>query len=188
MIKIRKKREVEEVNSSSMADIAFLLLIFFLVTTTMEVVMGIEHTLPPAVEEDAEITPQLARNTFVVKLRTADGIVLAGTEGNKNPIPVSDLKDLAKRFLSNNGKDPLFSVSPQKAVISLQPERDTDFKTYLATLDQLQAAYNELRAEKLKISIDEYLMLDKKDPEDNALLELAAKEYPFTLSEAELNN
>lgn len=185
MIKIRKKREAEEVNSSSMADIAFLLLIFFLVTTTMAVDLGIELTQPPIPDTSEPPKPNAPKNVFKVILRKADGSVLAGSGGNAQIITVSELKENAKRFLDNNGVDPTMSDSPKKAVISLQSNRGTDFKTYIATIDQLEAAYHELRAEKLKISVEDYLKLDKTDPEQNAMLIQAGKAYPWTLSEAE---
>ena len=89
------------------------------------------------------------------------------------------------KILSTTGKNPEMSDSPKDAIISFKADRGSNFKSYLAVTDDLLAAYNELRADYLKISIEEYLALDPTDAEDNSMLKQAKREYPATLSEAE---
>ena len=104
------------------------------------------------------------------------------------PTEISELKEKTKEFLSNNGVKPSLSESPDVAVIPYTADRGTSFKTYVEVLDILLAAHHELRAEYLKISVDEYLRLDPKDPEENALIKLAKAKYKITISEQEPND
>lgn len=182
MIRI-KKRQKEEVNSSSMADIAFLLLIFFLVTTTIANVKGLRLILPEKQEEEKEIEQMVARNMMEVILNSNNNLLVKG-----KPTELEQLKEDAKKFLNNKGVNPELSESPQDAIISFKTDRGTNAKTYIAVLDLLKGSYHELRAEYLNISVDEYLKLDPEDAEQNALLLNAKNEYPLTLSEAEPND
>ena len=176
------RRPTEEVNASSMADIAFLLLIFFLVTTTIVNEKGVRVAIPKIPEEEVDV-PTPGRNMFVVILNSNNDLLVE----NK----IMDIKDLryeTKRFLNNRGKDATMSTSPAKAIVSFKADRGTNFKTYLQTWDELQGAYNELRADYLGLTIDEYLALDPTDPEDNLMIKEAKGEYPPTLSKAEPND
>ena len=136
-------RALPEINAGSMADIAFLLLIFFLVTTTMDQDTGIARKLPPIAEEEQETPPEIkAKNIYVVLINSNNQLLVEGewTE-------ISQLKDGAKKFIDNNGVDPASSDNPQKAIISLQNDRGTEYMTYIRVQNELAAAYNELRNE-----------------------------------------
>ena len=143
------KRAAPEVNAGSMADIAFLLLIFFLVTTTIEVDSGINRKLPP-IEESEEDVVIKQKNIFTVLLNGKDQLLV-----EDELMELEDLREAAVDFLDNGGdgscsycngkKDPKSSDNPDKAIISLKNERETTYKTYIAVQNELVAAYNELR-------------------------------------------
>jgi len=148
------RREVPEVNAGSMADIAFLLLIFFLVTTTIEKDSGIARQLPPLEENDDEVNIR-ERNLFIVNVNKNDEILV-----NEIPMELKDLRQAAIEFIDNGGapngtadycdfcqglRDPKSSDNPDKAIISLQNDRLTSYKMYIAVQNELVAAYNELR-------------------------------------------
>jgi biopolymer transport protein ExbD len=143
------KRAAPEVNAGSMADIAFLLLIFFLVTTTIETDSGINRKLPP-IEDNTEPPVIKQKNIFTVLLNGQDQLLVEDE--------VMELKDLRKAaidFLDNNGdgscsyckgkKNSESSDNPDKAIISLKNDRKTTYKTYIAVQNELVAAYNVLR-------------------------------------------
>lgn len=168
-----------EVNAGSMADIAFLLLIFFLVTTTIASDKGIRVLLPPKKENQDEIKIK-QRNIFNIQINSKD-MLLAEDEPSK----ISDLKAKVKKFVLNNGKDPDSSESPQKAIVSLKADRGTSYEMYVAVVDELKIAYNELRAEHLNISFDKYSSLDPKHEDHKEMLSRARKEIPYQVSDAE---
>ncbi|TDQ32335.1 ExbD/TolR family protein [Zeaxanthinibacter enoshimensis] len=143
-----------EVNAGSMADIAFLLLIFFLVTTTIETDSGLDRMLPPIEPpEDNVVIKQ--KNIFTVNINK-NGQLLVEEE-------LTDLRDLrskAMAFLDNGGapsgspeycsyckgkRDPDSSDNPSKAIISLKNDRETKYATYITVQNELVGAYNELR-------------------------------------------
>jgi len=135
-------RPVQEVNAGSMADIAFLLLIFFLVTTTIDTDKGISIKLPPMPEEnqpknDIRIKE---RNVLQVLVNANDMLLVDG-----QPSDIKALKRLAKDFVDNPSKNPELSESPQKAIISLKNDRGTSYNIYIQVHNELKAAYNELR-------------------------------------------
>ena len=146
------KRSAPEVNAGSMADIAFLLLIFFLVTTTIETDSGLNRKLPPIEEiEDPPIIKQ--KNIFTVVVNKNNQLL-----AEEELTDISDLRALAVEFLDNGGgegeeacdycqgdRDPRSSDNPDKAIISLKNDRETSYKVYIAVQNELVAAYNELR-------------------------------------------
>ena len=136
------RRGLPEINAGSMADIAFLLLIFFLVTTTMDQDTGIARKLPPMPEEEMqEDDSQIhARNIYTVLINSYNQLLVEG-----ELMDISQLKDGAKKFINNNGIDPNSSENPEKAIISLQNDRGTEYMTYIRVQNELAAAYNELR-------------------------------------------
>ncbi len=147
------KREIPEVNAGSMADIAFLLLIFFLVTTTMDSDTGLARTLPPIVPADEPPPPPIReRNVFAVLLNSQNQLLVEG-----EPMDISDLKEAAKEFIENPERKeelPTFKevevpilgvIEVSKGIISLQSDRGTEYQAYLMVQNELAAAYNELR-------------------------------------------
>jgi biopolymer transport protein ExbD len=138
-----------EVNAGSMADIAFLLLIFFLVTTTIETDAGLDRMLPPMEPPDENVVIK-QKNIFTVNINKS-GQLLVEEE-------LTNLKDLRKKavaFLDNGGdgtcnycrgrKDEASSDNPTKAIISLKNDRETKYGTYITVQNELVGAYNELR-------------------------------------------
>ncbi len=143
-----------EVNAGSMADIAFLLLIFFLVTTTIETDAGLDRMLPPIEPPDEDVVIK-QKNIFTVNINK-NGQLLAEEE-------LTDLKDLRAKaiaFLDNGGapqgtpeycnyckgkRDANSSDNPQKAIISLKNDRETRYGTYITVQNELVGAYNDLR-------------------------------------------
>lgn len=147
------KRSAPEVNAGSMADIAFLLLIFFLVTTTIETDTGLNRKLPPI--DDTESTPPIIRqrNMFTVLINGRNQLMV-----KDELMELKDLRKAAVEFLDNGGgtgndactyckgkKDPTSSDNPDKAIISLKNDRETKYSTYISVQNELVAAYNELR-------------------------------------------
>lgn len=143
------KRAAPEVNAGSMADIAFLLLIFFLVTTTIETDTGINRKLPP-IDDNQEDVIIKEKNIFTVLINNQDQLLVEDER-----MELKDLRKAAIEFLDNDGdgscnychgkKDPTSSDNPDKAIISLKNERETSYKMYVSVQNELVAAYNELR-------------------------------------------
>ncbi len=186
------KRELQEVNAGSMADIAFLLLIFFLMTTTMDADKGLSRMLPPPVPvEEPDTPPVKERNVFEV-LINANNLLLVENQY----MDLVNLKDATKEFLQN----PLnlstlpelemmevnfFGVFPvaKNAVISLQSDRGTQYQMYLNVQNELQAAITDLRNE---ISMKQF---NKKYDDLNEEQQEAVRViYPQRISEAEPRN
>ena len=180
MIKVKRKKKTAEVNSSSMADIAFLLFIFFLITTTITVFKGVELMMPPPKDDSEPPKPLQENNVFKVLLNSQDRLLV-----ENQPYEVSDIKAYAKRFITNEGKNPELSDSPKKAIISLRVDRGTSYSVYVAVLNELEAAYHELYSEYLNITVDEFLSLDLSKKTDQTKKKIANKKYPWNLSLAE---
>lgn len=147
------RRSAPDVNAGSMADIAFLLLIFFLVTTTIETDSGISRKLPPWQDEEQEPPVIKQRNIFTVLVNRNNELLVEDEE-----MEIEELRQAAFEFLDNGGGtgdeacdfcqgpgDPDLSVNPQKAIISLVNNRGTEYGTYIAVQNELVAAYNQLR-------------------------------------------
>ena len=143
------KRAAPEVNAGSMADIAFLLLIFFLVTTTIEKDSGITRKLPP-IEESEEDVIIKQKNIFTVLINKNDQLLV-----EDEVMEIKNLRKAAVEFLDNNGdgscsfcqgkKDGASSDNPDKAIISLANDRETSYAAYISVQNELVAAYNQLR-------------------------------------------
>jgi biopolymer transport protein ExbD len=134
----REDRDEAEIPTAGMADIAFLLLIFFLVTTTINVDTGIGMTLPPKLK-DQQPPPVKDRNLFKV-LVNAQGELLVEEE----PASIGQLRDRVKKHVTNYGNDPDLAVSPDKAVISIKTDAQTPYDTYIKVLDEVWMAYREI--------------------------------------------
>ena len=182
-------RSTPEINGGSLADIAFLLLIFFLVTTTMNVDTGLARMLPPMPEDEQTDTEQdvKQRNIFTVLINKSDRLLVEG-----QPMEVSMLKEEAKKFIVNPNDDidlpekqpteiEFFgTVEVSKGVISLQNDRGTSYRMYMLVQNELVAAYNELRDE---LSRTKFGKLYNDLPEDQQ--KAIQKVYPQRISEAE---
>ncbi|NHN26991.1 biopolymer transporter ExbD [Flavobacterium jejuense] len=196
------KREAPEVNAGSMADIAFLLLIFFLVTTTIGVDQGINRLLP-RYEENPPVPPINERNIMRVLVNRDNQLLV-----NEKPMDIKDLRQAAIEFLDNNGKqecayclgkkDPNSSDGPDDAVISLMNDGQTTYQTYIAVQNELVAAYYFLRDRESmrrfnkKYTEIEYVANDPASKAQEGLVEelqpkvkLIQDLYPMRLSEAE---
>jgi len=197
------KRSAPEVNAGSMADIAFLLLIFFLVTTTIETDRGISRKLPPIPPEN-EVPPIIKqKNIFTVIVNRNNDLLV-----EDQVMKLSELRNAAKDFLDNGAgqgeeacsyckgpRDPASSDNPTKAIISLVNDRQTEYRTYISVQNELVAAYNELRnRESQRLFGMDYTEMEAKfnDPNYNGNKEKLEKQidevkemYPQKLSEAE---
>ena len=175
----RGSRQSSEVNAGSMADIAFLLLIFFLVTTTIASDKGIAVLLPPKKENQDDVKMK-QKNIFNILINSQDQML-----AEDNPTELSEIKEQVKEFVTNRGRKEDLSESPEKAVVSLKTDRGTSYEMYISVLDELKTGYNELRAEFLGLSLEEYNDLDDKNPDEKDMLKRARKEYPYQVSDAE---
>ncbi len=200
----RNKRSAE-VNSSSMADIAFLLLIFFLVTTTIATNKGLMLQLPPKPDPN-QPPPDInknKRNIFKVLVNSQDRLLVEDEPLND----VKLLKGMVKDFVLNFGnpdeegrmlynslpnslrakahRDPSSSDHPKEAVVSFKTDRGTSFEMYTAVLDQLQGAYYEIYGERVGINAEDFRNLDRRNPEDKRKYEMARDGLPMNISIAE---
>lgn len=148
------RRASPEINAGTMADIAFLLLIFFLVTTTMDVDSGITRRLPPPIETPDDIKVR-ERNVLNVLVNKDDRLLVDGKVGD-----IRTLKDVAKRFMTpvfpDNPSFPeteiksielLGDIHTSKGVISLKNDRGTSYNMYIKVQNELARAFNELKDE-----------------------------------------
>ncbi len=173
----RKSRGTPEINAGSMADIAFLLLIFFLVTTTMSTDAGLQVKLPPWPDPSQPPPTSTQNNRDVLEvLINANNQLLV----EKKLMKVSELNAFTKRFLTNDGRDPSMSTSPEKAIISLKNDRGTGFETYVGVYNELIRAYNEVRDEAAERKYGKpFSSLTKKQKDEIKDM------HPMKISEAE---
>jgi biopolymer transport protein ExbD len=176
-------RKIPEINAGSMADIAFLLLVFFLVTTTIQTDAGLYQLLPQWVEEESKAEPpkKNKKNVMQVKITASDQVIVeAGKQPAQINFDVLSLKDRTIEFLTNNGKTEDLSEKPTMAVIVLQNDNGTSYDKYLSVLNELNAAYNTIwnQASKDKFAVA-YDALTKEQQEEIKM------KYPKFLSEAD---
>lgn len=180
---MKSKRTTEqEMNVSSTADIAFLLLIFFLVSTTLMVDKGLSLKLPPKAEHEPEV-PINSRNLFKVQINSQNQFLV--NDQPKNTL--EDIGDEIKTFVLNNGKDKNLSISPQKAIVSIKTNRGTDYSSFISALDNIKGAYFEMYGEALGITSQEFQSLDLKDPKQKKKYMAIRKDIPMNISIAEPN-
>jgi len=137
-----KDRMSNEVNAGSMADIAFLLLIFFLVTTTIVEDKGVLVKLPPWSDEPPDIQQLKTRNVYSVLVNAQNQLLVRG-----EPADLETLRENAKEFIMNPEKRPDMAEKPTKAIVSMKNDRGTKYATYLEVYNEIKGAYNELRNE-----------------------------------------
>ncbi|WP_203258352.1 ExbD/TolR family protein [Hyunsoonleella ulvae] len=183
---MRRTKEHPEVNAGSMADIAFLLLIFFLVTAVIPKDQGIYRKLPKECPpgEDCNI-PIPDRNILKIAINSKNEVMM-----DDKIVKVAEVKDIARTFIDNNGdgsctycngsKIATLSDNPSKAIISLQSDRNANYNQFIEVQDELTKAYFELRKaycdNVLKRPLDKLTKLELQEVKDA---------YPFILSEAE---
>lgn len=193
----RKKKKMPGLNTSSTADISFMLLIFFLVTTSMDTDRGLARQLPPPPEENAEVKDIIVkeRNILKVRMNSAGNLMIEDMDGQKF-IALDKLRDEVKEFIANpNNSDnkpefhqerlPYFGdvMITKNHVISVQNDRGTPYKVYFSVQHELIAAYNELRDE---VSRKQF---SKPYSELNEDQQKAVRDYyPQKISEAEPKN
>ena len=200
------KREISEINAGSMADIAFLLLIFFLVTTTMATDKGLIRILPPVVE-DQEIPPIKKRNIFEILVNANDQLLVEGEY-----MQVTELRAKAKEFIKSNPsypnvvdagnpeypnlpefkteEVPVFgNILVSKQIISLQNDNGTSYEMYIKVQNELVAAYNEVRNEfamqKFGKTYNELVQQSESSEAIEDKMKAVKKIFPQRISEAE---
>ena len=190
------KRKVKEINASSMADISFLLLIFFLVTTTMSVDKGLSRRLPPPLPPNME-KPDIdvkKRNIFIVLVNRNNQLLVQG-----EALDVKELREKAKTFIKNEADDASLPeklpvevefdgikeqvLTTKNHVISLQNDRGTQYQKYIEVQNELVAAYNELRNEMAQARFG--MLYDELDENRQKAIQTI---YPQKISEAEPKN
>ncbi|MFZ9701313.1 MAG: ExbD/TolR family protein [Flavobacteriales bacterium] len=206
MARSRSRKPLPEINSGSMADIAFLLLIFFLVTTTMDQEFGLPRELPRKIEEQIPPPPVKERNVLLVYVNRNNDLLVNNEYGD-----IKSLKESVKTFVANKtnrtdwpekdapeefGSDGhTFVFQKSKGIVALQNDRLTTYKTYITVQDVLTQAFNELRnelaKEKYGKTFDELNQLSTKgqtdDIQEEAEIKVQAiqKAIPMAISEAE---
>lgn len=194
------KRKVQEINAGSMADISFLLLIFFLVATTMNTDTGLMRMLPPMPPENQqqEEIKVKERNLFLV-LISGSGNIMAGVPGKQEQIVLGQLKNMAKEFITNpmddenlpekvdreidmaDGSKWTYPVS--EGVVSLQTTRDTGYQAYIMVQNELTRAFNEVRDDVAQRKFGAKFS-ELNEDQRNAV----SKAVPLKISEAEPRN
>lgn len=181
-------RKTPGLNTSSMSDISFLLLAFFLLVSNINTDQGIARRLPPPLPPNQDKPPEVKeRNIFVVKINSKDRILFNGEVGD-----IRDLKDRAKEFLGNPNDDPnlpekiameiplLGMMDISKGIISLQNDRGTSYDMYIAVQNELTAAINEMRDE---LSMEKFSR--KYADLNDTQVEAIDQAIPIAISEAE---
>jgi biopolymer transport protein ExbD len=210
-----KNRGSEEVNAGSMADIAFLLLIFFLVTTQIATNKGLTLLLPPKQEEDEPLEiKQQQRNIFKIQINSLDRLLV-----EDEPLDdVSQIREMVYDFVLNfgapdnvkRGSDKVSDVEtynslpgamkadisrrlgssessdgPSKAIVSVKADRGSSYEIYIQILDELNAAYNRIYGERVGLTDEEFRKLNRNDPREKALYDEARSGIPKAISIAE---
>lgn len=167
------------INASSMADIAFLMLCFFMITTVIQEHKGLTILLP---QIDNVAAPVNDRNVFNIRLNSNDQLMVQNTTREN----MDEVRAEIKAFILNNGVVAGLSENPKKAVISLKADRGSRYHYYIAILDEIQAAYYEIYAEQAGITAAEFRKLDTRLPAQNQLYEKGKEGVPMNISIAEL--
>ncbi len=177
---MRRPNEHFKMNAGSMADLAFLMLIFFLVATTIPQDKGLTLKLPPNSETPVP-TPIASRNLFKI-LINSKGEILAEDLVLED---LSKLKQRVKDFVINPGADSKLAETPQKAVVSIKPHRGSDYHTYIQVIDMVKHAYYEIYGERVGLSAEQFRALNLKMPQERSLYENAREGIPMNISIAD---
>lgn len=192
-----KRNTISEINAGSMADIAFLLLIFFLVTTTLNKDEGIFSKIPKKNPDTTLETHK--KNVFSIIINRKNEIY-----NNGNIVALSQISELAMNFIDNGGgldikgkpcdwcrgkKLSTLSDHPTKAIISIETDRETSYETYMSVLNEVHLAYNKLRNKLAKdsfgIAFSELETTYKKTKNQSTLKKLRAvqQKYPMLIGD-----
>jgi biopolymer transport protein ExbD len=202
-----KNRMSNDINAGSMADIAFLLLIFFLVTTTIASDKGILNILPP--KQDPNVPPPdikvNERNIFAILINANNDLLVEGEyrrtpEGLDNDIKefilnfgapdeeaVALFNSLPASLQSQAMRRPESSDHPGEAVVSIKTDRGTSYELYLEVFDAAKKAYFEVYGERVGLTADEYRALTGDDEASRALQDKGKAGFPMAISIAEPN-
>ncbi|MHA7130937.1 ExbD/TolR family protein [Algoriphagus namhaensis] len=201
----KKNRMSQEVNAGSMADIAFLLLIFFLVTTTIASDKGILNILPPKIDPN-QPPPEIdknERNIFNILINANDDLLVEGDYRSDSDGLDEDVKAFVLNFakpdeetlpLYNSlpaslkalaAQDPTSSDNPKEAVVSIKTNRGTSYEKYLEVFDLVKKAYFDIYAARVNLTTDEYRALTGKDDAEKNLQDRGKEGIPMAISIAE---
>lgn len=195
----------QEVNAGSMADIAFLLLIFFLVTTTIASDKGITNVLPPKIDPNNP-PPEIdknERNIFKILINSNDQLLVEDDFRDNTDGLDKEIKEFVMNFgdpdqenmdLYNSlppvlkaqaNRDPESSDHPNEAVVSIKTNRGTSYDLYLEVLDKVKKAYYEIYAERVGLTADEYRALSSRTAAEKELMDRGKENIPMAISIAE---
>ena len=210
-----KNKGSQEVNAGSMADIAFLLLIFFLVTTQIATNKGLTLLLPPKNEDDEPLEiKQNQKNVFKIQINSADRLLVedepledvtliremvydfvlnfgnpsSTKKGSDNVSDVDVYNSLPasmKAHISRNLGKDDSSNGPGEAIVSLKADRGSSYEIFIQILDELNAAYNRIYGERVGITDEEFRKLNRNDPKELELYDRARLGIPKAISIAE---
>ncbi|MCG8341172.1 MAG: biopolymer transporter ExbD [Cytophagales bacterium] len=182
----KRVRVSHPLNAGTMADIAFLLLIFFLVTATIDADRGLTLLLPPKIASDEPPVQveKSQRNILKVVINEKDQLFV----GEEQIEAISQLKASVKEFVLNNGKNPHLSDSPKEALVTLKTDKNTRYALYIAVLDQIQGAYYEMYGERVGLTAEAFRKLDRRNPHTRKRYEAARKDFPMNIAIIEPTN
>jgi biopolymer transport protein ExbD len=169
-------------NAGSMADIAFLMITFFMITTQISDEKGLPVILPRPV--DVPPAPINMRNIFTIQINSSDQFMVKG----EIRAELFGVREEIKSFILNFGTNPWLSDHPEKAVVSLKADRGASHRAYIHALDEIQAAYYEIYAERAGIEVEQFRKLDVSHPTERALHEKGKKGIPMNISIAEVTH
>ena len=170
-----------------MADIAFLLLIFFLVTTTIANDKGLTLQLPPNPEDiDQQDIRIPERNIFKILINSSDKL-LVENEPLEN---AREIREMVKAFVLNNGADPESSDSPKEAIVSIKTNRGTSYESFIDVYNEVQGAYYDMYADRAGVSNTKWreIASNTSDPDNKRIYDSAREDFPMQISIAEPNN
>ena len=176
-------RLTPEIPNASMADIAFLLLTFFLVTTTITNDKGLSIVLPLPIDLNQEIVELKQKNLYTIQVNSTDALLVEG-----EPLDdVNGLKEEIKKFILNRGADPKSSDSPEKAIVTYKADRGTSHKRFVQILDIIQNAYYDVWADQAGVTNKRYrdAASDLTKDDNKEIYEKGKKGIPMAISIAE---
>ena len=175
----RRTRRDAEIGTASMADIAFLLLIFFLLVTTINTEKGIYMQLPPKLDESVD-PPEIKDRNLLVILVNNNGDVLVEGEFMR----IDAIRDEIKKHVTNFGRLPGYSENAEKAVVSFKTERALPYERYVEVLDEIKGAYADVRNDYARqLGGSDYATYKSRLEEDE--VDEVAERFPLKISLAE---